>query len=166
MGIYSGELVYRRLFTMKTSTFLSFCILLMCSVVVVSCDIQDVQHSDLVGVFSADYKSGREHLILNSDGKFEQTVTVKSSGKVIKAIGSWKFHPSDRDIVFDDNFLVIEDGFEEFDPDFERPKIKGIVVIPVLRKNGYPQLGGHPGIIYFWKAPGDRNPGKTDPRTE
>ena len=103
--------------------------------------------SDLCGRYLADYKFAIEEVTVNCDGSFKQSVTLKTTGAHNIGRGSWKYDSSDRYIIFDGTFMVVQDGLESFNPRYAEQK-EGIASFPVGRPFGVLRFGAAEGVIY------------------
>jgi hypothetical protein len=101
----------------------------------------------LCGTYEADYEIAKEKLTLNKDGAFTQEVTLKTTGKVDVAKGTWKYDSSDGYITFNENMMGVLNGFQEFDPDYLRPN-QGQGVLPVEKYLGRISIGSCEGVVY------------------
>ncbi|HAF15737.1 MAG TPA: hypothetical protein DHU55_06000 [Blastocatellia bacterium] len=102
---------------------------------------------ELYGTYVADYKVAREKVILNPDGTFTQEVTIKATSKVDVAKGRWSYDSKSGYVTFDGGFMVVLDGFHQFDPDYRKPK-PGVVSEPAGKVLGHLSFGVAEGIIY------------------
>lgn len=104
--------------------------------------------ADLYGTYVADYKAAKERLILGKDGTFTQEVAIKATSKVNVAKGTWSYDPKSSYITFDNSFMVVLNGFREFNPNYASPKT-GYVLNLVGRSFGKITIGiGESGIVY------------------
>ncbi len=106
-----------------------------------------ISNSELAGSYWAKYAQASEKLILSSDGHFTQEVTLKSTKNIIVATGTWTFDSNDKEIVFNENFMLVLNGVGELTKDFQHPKPR-IVIFPVARSFGHFQIGSSPSIEY------------------
>jgi len=106
---------------------------------------------DLPGTYVANYGFATETVSIKEGGRFDQIINVKATGKVVVTNGTWRFDPEERDIVFSETFMLVHDGFGEFDPNFEHPR-SAIKFYPVRRTFGKLQIGVDPAVPYKKKA--------------
>lgn len=103
--------------------------------------------SDLYGGYEADYTIAKEKLTLNKDGTFTQEVTLKATGKVDVTKGTWTYDSKRGYLTFNENLMVVLDGFGQLDPNYAKPKA-GLVVEPVNKYLGRISIGSSEGIVY------------------
>src|SRR6266850_2537015 len=105
--------------------------------------------TDIPGTYLADYGFAKEKLIFSNDGKYQQEVTIKETGKVFVKHGEWEFDAKKREIVIDQkNFMFVADGFGKMQPNFENPP-PGQVRLPVYGILGRLTLGGSPDVEHL-----------------
>lgn len=102
---------------------------------------------ELYGTYVADYKVAREKLTLNRDATFKQEVTIKATSKVDVAKGTWSYNPKSGYVTFDGGFMLVLDGFRQFDPNYLNPK-PGVVALPAGKVLGHLSIGVDEGILY------------------
>lgn len=105
-------------------------------------------NSDVPGTYVAQYPFATETVTIKGDGKFDQTIKVKASGKIATTNGTWRFDAKDEDIYFSEEFMVVVDGFGEMVTNFDTPTRKAISILPVRRSFGKMQIGVDPRIPY------------------
>ena len=105
---------------------------------------KSVVKSDLAGTYFADYAVASETLILTSNGRFVQRVTVKSDSKILEANGMWKYDAANGQVSFSDSFLSVLDGFGR---PYKAPE-HGNTILPVVCWFGAVQIGDDPSIEY------------------
>jgi hypothetical protein len=98
-------------------------------------------------MYLADYEQASEKLLLNSDGTYSQEVLVKKSQKLDKAKGTWTYDPKSGYVTFNENFLSVLDGFQQFNPGYAHPE-KGLVGMPVENWFGNTSIGVSKGVVY------------------
>ena len=108
--------------------------------------------SDLPGTYVAQYGFATESVTIKGDGHFIQTIQVKTDGKVVVTNGTWHFNQDAQDIVFDENFMTVMNGFGEMVAGFDHSSRKAISILPVRRSLGRLQIGLDPDIPYKKQA--------------
>jgi len=111
-----------------------------------SCSDQ-ISLDNIYGMYVADYEVASEQLTINRDGTFLQKVTLKTNQKVDRAEGKWTYDLEDRYLRLDNNFMVVVDGFMEFNPNYLQPK-KGIAALPTGKFLGNIRIGTSEGVLY------------------
>lgn len=101
----------------------------------------------LFGVYEADYAVARERLVLNRNQTFYQEVTLKSTGQVDSAKGTWSYDPTDGYVTFHNNFITVLDGFGQLVPDYAHPT-PGDSVFPLLFRPFYMSIDSSEEIQY------------------
>lgn len=132
--------------TVSVSKFLSVCLMMALTFFLFGCE-RPRNQSELYGVYVADYKVAREKLTLNKDGTFVQEVILKATGKVDVAKGTWTYNPQDGYVTFDENFMVVLDGFRQLRPDYTQPT-PGLVDYPAVIYLGRMEIDFHEGLSY------------------
>lgn len=107
-----------------------------------------IDKSELPGTYVADSNFATDTVLIKDNGEFLQSVTVKAGGKVAVAHGKWHFNQADQDIVFDENFMEVVNGFGEMVTDFARPIKRAVSILPVRRVFGNLQIGVDPTTPY------------------
>lgn len=107
-----------------------------------------VSKSDLPGTYVANSKFATDRVTIKDDGQFIQNTKVKADGKVVVTNGTWHFNQGDQDIVFDENFMEVVNGFGEMATNFDHPVRRAISILPVRRSFGNLQIGVDPTIPY------------------
>jgi hypothetical protein len=107
---------------------------------------------EIPGVYDADYKLAQEQLTLNEDGTFEQRVTLKSTGKVDLARGTWTFDAIKGYVRFDGEFMQVMNGFQQLNPSYA-DKATGHGALPADRIFGRVQIGAAEGVLYTKRKP-------------
>lgn len=123
---------------------LSFCILLFLILSTPSCEPSKLE---LPGTYIADYEVAKEKLSLNKDGTYTQEVIRKSNSKVNVSKGTWTYNPETQYVSFNENFMVVLDGFGKLDPEYAHPKPGG-VSLPAKIYFGRTRIGTSKGVIY------------------
>ena len=77
-----------------------------------------IEESDVVGSYTAHWKSGIERLTLNDDGTYIQEVLTEGSDTPVTNSGTWEF--SGGDVVLD-GCLILNDGQDDIRPEFRTP---------------------------------------------
>src|SRR5437899_3309330 len=77
-----------------------------------------IEESDVVGSYTAHWKSGIERLTLNDDGTYIQEVMIEGGEAPVTNSGKWEL--SGGDVVLD-GCLALEDGYGDIRPDFRTP---------------------------------------------
>lgn len=95
----------------------------------------------------ADYKVAKEKLTLNKDGTFIHEVTLKATGKVDVAKGTWIYKPQTGYVMFDENLMVVLDGFGELRPDYAQPN-PGLSSLPANKYCGRIEIDCNDGVLY------------------
>lgn len=104
--------------------------------------------ANLVGTYSADYQVATERLTLSSDGTFTQEITLKATSKIDIVTGRWSYDAEKGYIQFDNTFMLVLNGFREFDPNYASPK-RGRVITVAKKFLGRITIGtDESGIIY------------------
>jgi len=103
--------------------------------------------SDLVGNYEADYDVAREKVTLNNDNTFVQEVTLKSTGKVDVAKGTFTYYPRTGYVTFNENYMIVIDGFRKLNPDYVHPQ-PGLVSLPADTYFGRIYIGVSEGVLY------------------
>ncbi|MBI4302554.1 MAG: hypothetical protein HY664_08105 [Chloroflexi bacterium] len=140
-------------FSVKTVVILSLALVILGSVSILASRKYfgtPRKQSELYGTYVADYKIAKEKLILKDDGTFEQEVTIKKTGGVSVTKGSWTYDPKDGYVTFH-YFIVVLDGFGEFDPGYAQPK-RGAVIQDAVKLFGRIRL--EVGDFYSYKKVG------------
>ena len=112
---------------------------------VVACKIKE--QSELYGTYLADYDVAKEKLTLNKDGSFIQEVTIKATSEVTTAKGFWSYDHKTGYVSFEENFMLVIDGFRKFNPDYAHPKPGGVLE-PADKYFGFILIGVNEGILY------------------
>lgn len=107
-----------------------------------------ISKSDLPGTYVADSKFATDTVTVKDNGQFIQNVKVKAGGKVAVTNGTWHFNQGDQDIVFDENFMEVVNGFGEMATNFDHPATRAVSILPVRRSFGNLQIGVDPTIPY------------------
>lgn len=128
-----------RYFVRMCTTFLIFFPLTSCS--------DHVSLDNLYGTYVADYKVANEQLTIKRDGTFLQKVTLKANQKIDIAQGTWTYDLEDRYLRLDNNFMVVVDGFMEFNPNYSQAK-KGKSALPIGKYLGNIRIGTSEGVLY------------------
>lgn len=102
---------------------------------------------ELVGYYDSDYKLAAETLVLYSNGHFSQEVKLKHDGNVEVSEGKWRYNHSNKYIVFENNFMLVLDGFHKLNQEYANPK-SGLVILPVSEVLGKITIGTSDGVIY------------------
>jgi hypothetical protein len=110
------------------------------------CD-NTVTSADLPGTYVADYGFATEKLVIEADGRFTQEIKVAASGNIVTSRGKWHFDTGEQDVVFDESFKTVANGFGNLDPNFARPG-NAIVILPVRRGFEGLQIGLDPRVPY------------------
>jgi hypothetical protein len=111
---------------------------------------------ELFGTYILDCDLVHEQLILNSDGTFTQTVSIKATGEEMSSHGSWTYHTRKSGIcIFGD--VTLEDGYvgvlewpDKLRPDYAHLK-PGTAVIPAEYYFGQLELGGQVDSWPQWR---------------
>ena len=93
------------------------------------------------------FKVANERLTLNKDGTFLQKVTLMANQKVDIAQGKWTYVLNDSYLRFDNNFLVVVDGFMELKPNYLEPK-EGAAFLPAEIFFGNIRIGSTEVVLY------------------
>ena len=93
------------------------------------------------------FKVANERLTLNKDGTFLQKVTLMANQKVDIAQGKWTYVLNDSYLRFDNNFLVVVDGFMELKPKYLEPK-EGAAFLPAEIFFGNIRIGSTEVVLY------------------
>jgi len=120
--------------------------LIIPSIHALSCSFKALPN-DLPGKYVADYPVAEEELIINDDGTFVQRVHLKKTNKVNISKGKWTHDTQSGYITFHGNFMIVLDGFREFNPEYDHPP-PGLVVVPVYKYWGCIRIGTSEGILY------------------
>lgn len=79
---------------------------------------------DLYGEYVAEYAFGSDHVVLNRDGTYSQTLSLKNGERVTNS-GNWEFRPDSRaslqGAVWLANCLVVSDGFGRLSKGYQEP---------------------------------------------
>lgn len=129
----------------NVSSILSACIMIFLALSMFSC--KPKSQSELYGSYVADYNVAKEKVTLNKDGTFIQEVALKATAKVDIAKGTWSYDPKSGYVSFEQNFMVVLDGFRKLDPNYAHPKPGG-VDYPVDKYLGRILLGAAEGVLY------------------
>ena len=81
----------------------------------------------LLGTYFVEHEYATEKIILKKEGVFIHEVTAKGSSKTDVAEGQWKYNADSGYLTFDENFMIVVDGFNKFIPDYAKPRSSGIV---------------------------------------
>lgn len=127
------------------SLLLQICTMLILALFMFACKPNN--QTELYGTYIADYDIAKEKLILNKDGTYVQEVTFKATSKIDIAKGSWIYDPKSGYVSFEENFMVVLDGFRKLNSDYAQPKV-GAVSQPADKYFGQLLLGAAEGIIY------------------
>jgi alpha-D-ribose 1-methylphosphonate 5-triphosphate synthase subunit PhnL len=108
--------------------------------------------ADLYGNYTANYPVATENLTLISNGKFVQKVTIKATGKVSVAQGTWKYDSRyGNKVVCDENFLAVVDGFGALRKNYETER--GLGLLPIKTVPGQPlSLGASEHPVRYKKV--------------
>ena len=87
----------------------------------------------LHGKYIANHEFARIELSINSDGTYDQKVTLIPSSKTDTASGTCSYDNEHSYFRFDHNFMSVVDGFGHFDPNYAKPRESGLVIIPAYR---------------------------------
>ena len=120
--------------------------IVFCGFIVVGCE-KPRSPVELYGTYVANYEAANEILTLIDDGTYTQQVTIKTTSKKDIAKGRWTYDVNRGYINFDSAFIVVLNGFREFDQDYLKPK-PGVVSEPVGKKRGHITIGTDEGILY------------------
>jgi len=123
---------------------LLICMLLLSILSMFSCK---PSQSELYGIYVADYDVGKERLTLDKDGTFKQEVTLKATSEVTVSKGTWTYNPKTGYVSFNENFMLVLNGFRKLNPNYAHPKPGG-VSYPVDKYFGRISLGVAEGILY------------------
>ncbi|HVP37149.1 MAG TPA: hypothetical protein VMT04_09165 [Terriglobales bacterium] len=123
-------------------------VLLICMVLLVILSMCSCKPgpSELFGTYIADYDVAKEKLTLYHDGTFRQEVTLKATSEVTVSKGTWTYDPKSGYVSFNENFMVVLNGFGKFDPNYAHPEPG--VSYPVDKYFGCISLGVAEGILY------------------
>ena len=102
---------------------------------------------ELPGAYVADYDVAKEKLTLNRDGIYIQEVTLKSNSKVDVSKGTWTYNPNTQYVSFNENFMLVLNGFGKLNPDYAHPKPGGVSQ-PTTLYFGRMRIGSSEGIVY------------------
>ncbi|MCX6907807.1 MAG: hypothetical protein NTY01_07170 [Verrucomicrobia bacterium] len=83
----------------------------LCSLIaLVGCE-PSIGRTDIIGVYSAQYPYGTEHLKVLADGRYEQYFA--SLGEAVKLIntGTWELQSRDKVVLVLNNPIIVDDGF-------------------------------------------------------
>jgi len=120
------------------------CVLLFLILSMLSCK---PSQSEVYGTYIADYDVAREKLTLNKDSTFIQEVTLKATSKVDVSKGTWDYDLKIGYVSFNENFMLVLNGFRKLDSNYAHPKPGGVSQ-PVKKYFGYISLGSSEGILY------------------
>lgn len=138
------------IFTLIEPT-IAICLVIISFCFVSGCN-SPVEQSELYGTYIAEYDVARERLDIDKDGTFTQSVIIVATAKTDKIAGRWLYNPQTGYISFENNFMLILDGFGHFDPQYNNPTI-GRSVYPVEKSFGRVRIGVDVGnevsIIYI-----------------
>jgi hypothetical protein len=102
--------------------------------------------TELYGTYVADYRFGKEQLILKPSGEYQQEVRIVNKPS-LTAAGRWSYDAATGYITMK-NALVIADGFGNLKPDYDKLPV-GDTVLPARRSLfGEIRIGGGEGIDY------------------
>lgn len=79
-----------------------------------------------------------------ANGRFDQRITVVSTGRTAIAHGDWRLDQQDQDIYFSKDFLVVADGFGKLILDFDQRRGGAIAILPIRRSLRGIQIGLDP----------------------
>jgi len=102
---------------------------------------------ELPGTYVADYDAAKEKLVLNKDGTYTQEVMLKSNSKVDVSRGTWTYNPENQYLSFDDNFMLVLNGFGKLNPEYAYRKLGGVSV-PAHRSFGRMRIGSSKRVVY------------------
>jgi len=109
--------------------FLYLLIINILSLLHCSCNTH-LEQSELYGTYVGDYDIVTIKLILYRDNTYLQEVTLKATKKADYAKGHWNYKPDgcgiSGEIWFDENYLLVLDGFGRLIPDYANPKKRTI----------------------------------------
>jgi hypothetical protein len=97
---------------------------------------------ELCGTYVLDCDLIHEQLVLNDDGTFSQTVSVRATGEVMSSNGSWKYEKSgwlSGEVTFD-GFLVVLEWPDRLRADYAQKK-PWVAVMPATYSFGQLELG-------------------------
>jgi len=114
------------------------------AIVLCSCSIAK---DDVYGTYISEYNIAKEELTLNKDGTYVQKVTLSSTLKVNTANGFWTYNEKKKYVTFQNNFMLVLDGFGKLNPNYDNPK-KGLVIVPIYFIFGNIEMGSHEGVLY------------------
>jgi hypothetical protein len=123
----------------------SLCILVFLTLSIIAC--KPKHQSELYGTYIANYDVAKEKLTLDKDGAFKQEVTLKATSKVDASKGTWTYDPKTGYVSFNENFMLVLNGFRKLDPDYAHPKPGGVSQ-PATKYFGRVSLGSSEGILY------------------
>ncbi len=89
--------------------------------------------SKIYGNYIASHEFAKIELNINSDGTYDQKVTLIPSSKTDKVSGAWSYDNEVSRVRFDHNFMNVVDGLRRFDPNYAKPRESGLVSLPVYR---------------------------------
>lgn len=75
--------------------------------------------SDISGTYVAEYRTGRETVLLDADGTYHQEIALESSSESIINNGSWDWNGSSQELLLRD-CLWVSDGRGDIRPDFRQ----------------------------------------------
>jgi hypothetical protein len=125
------------------------------------CGGKSIDKSDLPGVYLADFGFATDTLIIKPDGRFFQTVIIKSDGRKVTKNGFWRFLSKNRSIVLEQNYMLVIDGFSKMVPNFDRPNTNAAIIGPVRCRFGRLEIGGDD---WLWGRSGVEAPYKKQRR--
>lgn len=111
-----------------TRLFLAGFILCLASLIACS---RSYDREELYGTYIADYQFAKEKLVLNKDGTFTQEIQLKTKPEVNIRKGKWWYSTEGRSIHFDDQFMIVCDGWGRFIAKKDRPHFAA-VICPVV----------------------------------
>ena len=111
---------------------------------------------ELYGTYVLDCDLVHEQMVLNPDGTFTQTVSIKATGEKISSEGKWTYQTRKSnglifgDVTFNDGFVGVLEWPNELRPDYDQSKSGG-GVIPAEYYFGQLELGGRVDSWPQWK---------------
>jgi hypothetical protein len=106
--------------------------------------------TDVPGTYEASYPEATEELIITSDGTYSQIVKLTSETNLFESKGKWEFDSRGPEVVFDQHFLLVLDGFGKISGDFPQHRSNPTAIPMQIGRSitGRLRLGVDPGIIY------------------
>jgi hypothetical protein len=101
---------------------------------------------DIAGRYLADYAQATEELSLLDSHTFHQVVRMRT-GRTLEASGKWTFDRDSGDVVFEEGFIVVVDGFGRLRPNLDSPE-SGAVVYPARWGVLGRYIGSDEGVLY------------------